>query len=72
MSDTIKKDLKPTAKKAIKPKKPKVPRQAMPEQKPEDRKHNFNEVPFGYTSEIAMLEGCDPDGREVKQGLRTA
>ena len=37
-------------------KKEKVPRQPMPEQAPEDRRHNFDEVPFGYTPELAMLE----------------
>lgn len=37
-------------------KKEKVPRQPMPEQAPEDRRYNFEEVPFGYTSELAMLE----------------
>ncbi len=39
-----------------KEKKEKVPRQAMPEQEPKARIHNFNEVPFGYTKEIAMAE----------------
>ncbi len=40
-----------------KPKKrEKTPRQPMPEQAPEDRRHNFDEVPFGYTPELAMLE----------------
>lgn len=39
-----------------KPKKPKIPRQPMPEQKPEERIHNFNEVPFGYTEESARVE----------------
>lgn len=34
----------------------KVPRQAMPEQAPEDRARNFKEVPYGYTEEIAVLE----------------
>jgi glutamate synthase (NADPH/NADH) small chain len=34
----------------------KVPRQGMPEQAPEDRAHNFDEVPYGYTPETAMLE----------------
>lgn len=28
----------------------------MPEQKPEVRKHNFNEVPFGLTAQLAMVE----------------
>jgi len=39
-----------------KEKKEKVPRQAMPEQDPKERVHNFNEVPFGYTKEIALAE----------------
>ena len=39
-----------------KEKKEKVPRQAMPEQDPKKRVHNFNEVPTGYTKEIAMAE----------------
>ena len=34
----------------------KIPRQDMPAQKPEDRKKNFNEVPFGLTPEVAMIE----------------
>jgi glutamate synthase (NADPH/NADH) small chain len=37
-------------------KREKVPRQKMPQQKPEDRVKNFNEVPFGYTPEQARLE----------------
>jgi len=28
----------------------------MPEQEPEIRRHNFDEVPLGYTAEMAMLE----------------
>ena len=39
-----------------KPKKEKIPRQPMPEQKPEIRRRNFEEVPFGYTKELAMKE----------------
>lgn len=39
-----------------KPKKERPPRQAMPEQAPEDRARNFQEVPYGYTPELAMLE----------------
>ncbi|HPO31275.1 MAG TPA: NAD(P)-binding protein, partial [Candidatus Hydrogenedentes bacterium] len=34
----------------------KISRQPMPEQDPEDRIHNFNEVPYGYTPEVAILE----------------
>ncbi|MBN2082906.1 NADPH-dependent glutamate synthase [bacterium] len=34
----------------------KVPRQPMPEQDPKERSHNFNEVPFGYSDETAVLE----------------
>lgn len=37
-------------------KREKVPRQKMLEQKPEDRVKNFDEVPFGYTPELARLE----------------
>ena len=37
-------------------KKPKVPRQKMPEQLPEDRRRNFEEVPYGYTEELAVTE----------------
>jgi len=33
-----------------------IARQAMPEQAPEDRIHNFDEVPFGFTEQLAMLE----------------
>jgi len=36
--------------------KKKVPRQPMPEQAPEKRRRNFEEVPLGYTAETAMLE----------------
>ncbi len=39
-----------------KEKKVKVPRQKMPEQAPKDRVRNFNEVPFGYTEELAITE----------------
>ncbi len=34
----------------------KIPRQTMPEQAPEDRARNFDEVPYGYTEESAQLE----------------
>jgi len=34
----------------------KIPRQKMPEQEPKVRAKNFNEVPFGYTPELAQLE----------------
>jgi glutamate synthase (NADPH) small chain len=36
--------------------KPRPPRQKMPEQLPEDRVKNFLEVPLGYTPELAELE----------------
>jgi len=36
--------------------KEKTPRQAMPEQRPEDRAGNFEEVPYGYSEETAILE----------------
>ncbi|NLN94386.1 MAG: NADPH-dependent glutamate synthase [Candidatus Hydrogenedens sp.] len=39
-----------------KPKKPRPPRQPMPAQAPEDRARNFQEVPYGYTPELAMIE----------------
>lgn len=39
-----------------KPKKEKIPRQKMPEQDPKVRARNFEEVPFGYTPELAQLE----------------
>jgi glutamate synthase (NADPH/NADH) small chain len=35
---------------------PKIPRQPMPEQDKELRAHNFNEVPYGLTSEAAIIE----------------
>ena len=39
------------------PQKPaRPPRQAMPEQPPEERVRNFKEVPYGYSPETAMLE----------------
>jgi len=34
----------------------KIPRQPMPEQEPEARRHNFQEVPLGYTVELAQTE----------------
>jgi len=36
--------------------KPKIPRQPMPEQDPRRRRHNFEEVPKGYSPETAKLE----------------
>lgn len=36
--------------------KPKVPRQPMPEQDPRRRRTNFEEVPKGYSEELAVLE----------------
>jgi glutamate synthase (NADPH/NADH) small chain len=38
------------------PKKEKIPRQSMPEQKAEDRRRNFDEVPLGYSKETAVKE----------------
>ena len=38
------------------PAKEKIPRQKMPEQPPEVRRHNFEEVPLGYTPELAQKE----------------
>ncbi len=37
-------------------KKDKLPRQVMPEQKADVRRHNFDEVPVGYTEQLAMQE----------------
>jgi len=37
-------------------KKEKIPRQSMPEQAPEVRRRNFDEVPTGYSAETAMTE----------------
>ncbi len=37
-------------------KKTPIPRQKMPEQEPKVRARNFDEVPFGYSSEFAKLE----------------
>ncbi len=34
----------------------KIPRQKMPEQDPQVRSHNFDEVPLGYDNELAVLE----------------
>lgn len=34
----------------------KIPRQKMPEQDPRRRKHNFEEVPYGYDEELALTE----------------
>ena len=39
-----------------KPKREKIPRQPMPEQEPQVRAKNFEEVPFGYSPEAAMKE----------------
>jgi len=36
--------------------KQKIPRQAMPEQDPKVRAHNFDEVPYGYDEKLAQLE----------------
>ncbi len=36
--------------------KEKIERQKMPEQPPEVRRHNFDEVPYGYDENMAMLE----------------
>jgi glutamate synthase (NADPH) small chain len=38
------------------PKKEKVPRQKMPEQPANERRRNFEEVPYGYTVDLAMKE----------------
>lgn len=39
-----------------KEKKEKIPRQEMPEQDPRERAKNFNEVPYGYSVELAQKE----------------
>ncbi len=39
-------------------KKEKIPRQPMPEQEPDVRKRNFDEVPHGFTKELAMKEAA--------------
>lgn len=39
-----------------KPAKVKIPRQVVPEQPPEARITNFNEVPFGFTPDLALKE----------------
>ncbi|MDP3038720.1 MAG: bifunctional dihydroorotate dehydrogenase B NAD binding subunit/NADPH-dependent glutamate synthase, partial [Deltaproteobacteria bacterium] len=39
-----------------KKKRTQIPRQKMPEQNPKVRAKNFDEVPFGYTPELAKLE----------------
>ena len=39
-----------------KAKKEKIPRQPMPEQEADVRRRNFDEVPFGYSKELAMKE----------------
>jgi glutamate synthase (NADPH/NADH) small chain len=41
-----------------KAKREKIPRQAMPEQKPKVRAKNFDEVPFGYSCETAVKEAA--------------
>ena len=38
------------------PKKPRIPRQKMPEQDAQERAHNFYEVALGYTNDLALLE----------------
>jgi len=43
-------------KKTAKPKKPKVPRQKMPEQDALERARNFYEVALGYDNDLALLE----------------
>src|SRR3990167_2846977 len=39
-----------------KKKKPKIPRQPMPEQDPHERAKNFKEVTYGFTAEFALNE----------------
>ncbi len=52
MSPTVKKSLNPVPIKD----RMKVPRQAMPEQAPQERAHNFTEVNLGYSEELAQRE----------------
>jgi glutamate synthase (NADPH/NADH) small chain len=42
--------------KTLKKKKPKIPRQPMPEQDPHERAKNFKEVTYGFPAEIALNE----------------
>ncbi len=49
-------DVTPTRKTPPRPKVGSIPRQPMPEQSPEKRKKNFNEVPYGLTPDLAILE----------------
>jgi glutamate synthase (NADPH/NADH) small chain len=55
MEETMK-DQSKTTEAQKKTKMQKVPRQPMPEQDPRRRRHNFEEVPRGYSKETAMLE----------------
>jgi glutamate synthase (NADPH/NADH) small chain len=52
--------MSPTAKKSANPvpmkERMKIPRQGMPEQLPEQRAHNFEEVNLGYSAELAQQE----------------
>jgi glutamate synthase (NADPH/NADH) small chain len=52
MSPPVKKSLNPVPIKE----RMKIPRQGMPEQAPEERAHNFNEVNLGYSEELAQQE----------------
>lgn len=54
--DEVKEKPIPKKRRRLKPKKPKTPRQVMPEQPPEVRRNNFEEVPYGYSEETAVLE----------------
>ena len=56
MEEQIKKNAGSASGKADKPKRAKTPRQPMPEQDPRRRRHNFEEVPKGYSEETARLE----------------
>ena len=42
--------------KTLKKKKPKIPRQPMPEQDPHERAKNFKEVTYGFPAELALNE----------------
>ncbi len=56
MEDKIPEKNEPAPDKEAKPKRKKIPRQPMPEQSPRRRRHNFEEVPRGYSEEMAVLE----------------
>ena len=56
---------------AQKSKKEKIPRQAMPEQAPEVRAKNFEEVPLGQDPEAAVREHRPSGGCTRNNGVPT-